>query len=91
MEHIEKLMEDYDLAIDELMEANKYARMVWKAETTERQSMFKDLAKHEMGHANSFIRSAEKTAAEDPQLSTVWHHLSRRLDRWKADIEKMLA
>lgn len=91
MEHIEKLMKHYDMAVDELMDANKYAKLFWDAEDSDERTMYKDLVKQEIGHANGFIRESEKAASGDQDLLKVWGYLSRRLERWKLDLEKMLS
>ena len=94
MNILELMMKYYDEALDELMDAQKYARCAEHAESTKAKSMYHSLAKQELDHEATLVEAGNQlfagTDAAD-SLHMVWHHLKKHLHDWRGDIEHRLA
>jgi hypothetical protein len=87
-EHLEHIMEHYNEALDELMDAQKYARCADKAIDTDEKAMYIALAKQELEHEERIVKSADKIAsnAHDDMLHLVWKHLKKHVTEWRHSI-----
>lgn len=93
MEIIDKIMEHYNEALDELMDAQKYQKLAMHAEQSDDMGMYKNLAKQELEHEGMIEKSAERLLSgigTGDMLHKVWHHLKKHLHNWKRDIEHKL-
>ena len=94
MNILEHMMALYDEVLEELMDAEKYAKCLEKATSTEDKSMYRGLAKQELEHGAMLERAGDKlfsgVGQGDPMLM-VWHRLKDHTHRWKARIEARLS
>ena len=91
MEMLDKLMEHYSEALDELMDAQKYLKLAMRIENAEDKGMYKQLAKQELEHEAMIEKSAERLlSGNEEMLHKVWEHLKKHLHDWKHDIEHRL-
>lgn len=81
-EHLERIMLHYGEALDELMDAQKYANRADEADDTDEKAMYIFLAKQELEHEDRVAKAAEKLAADDV-TKAVWMHLKKHLCDWK--------
>lgn len=89
MNVLEHMMHLYDEALEELMDAEKYAKCMEKSESAEDKSMYRGLAKQELEHESMLEKSADRlfpANTTDP-MHTVWHHLKKHLHGWRSKIE----
>lgn len=90
---IEKIMEHYDEALEEMMDAQKYVKLAMRTENMDDRNMYKMLAKQELEHEAMIEKSAERLlqgVGSEDMLHKVWHHLKKHLHDWKRDIEHKL-
>ena len=88
---IGKIMEHYDEAIEEMMDAQKYMKLAMRTENAEDKNMYRTLAKQELEHEAMIEKSAERLiSGGDEMLHKVWDHLKKHLHDWKRDIERKL-
>lgn len=96
MEHehlVDRMMEHYEEALEELMGAQKYAKMSEHAQRQEDKRMYATMAKQEMEHASMICASGDRLVAEAPAehpLHHVWDRLKKHLHDWKSDIERKI-
>lgn len=93
MSHIEQVMHYYELALDELMDAQKYQKLSYSAEDSEAKRMFHELASQELQHEKMLCEKAHaivEAAHDNKDLHEVWHHLKHHLDDWWEDIKRKL-
>ena len=93
MNILEHMMHLYDEALEELMDAEKYAKCAEKSESAEDKSMYRSLGKQELDHELMLERAADKLFpgnSTDP-MHTVWHHLKKHLHGWRAKIEMRMS
>lgn len=93
MNVLERMMHLYDEALEELMDAEKYAKCVEKSESAEDKSMYRTLGKQELDHELMLERAADKLFpgnSTDP-MHTIWHHLKKHLHGWRAKIEMRMS
>ena len=89
MNVLEHMMHLYDEALEELMDAEKYAKCAEKSESAEDKSMYRSLGKQELDHELMLERAADKLFpgnSTDP-MHTVRHHLKKHLHGWRSKIE----
>ena len=94
MKNIEAMMRFYDLALDELMDAQKYQKLSHSAEDADAKRLFHELALQELQHEKMLCEKAEAAAmaaGATEELHEVWHHLKHHLVEWRADIQKNLS
>ena len=88
---IGKIMEHYDEALEEMMDAQKYMKLAKHTENAEDKNMYRTLAKQELEHEAMIEKSAERLiSGGDEMLHKVWNHLKKHLHDWKRDIEHKL-
>lgn len=87
-EHLERIMEHYNEALEELMDAQKYARCADKAKDGDEKSMYIALAKQEIEHEDRLVKTADRIveSAHDEMLHTVWKHLKKHVTEWRHSI-----
>ena len=94
MKHIESMMHFYDLALDELMDAQKYQKLSHSAEDADAKRLFHELALQELQHEKMLCEKAEAAAmaaGATEEVHEVWHHLKHHLAEWREDIKKKLS
>lgn len=93
MNTIEHMMKLYEEGLDELMGAQKYAKQSAKAESDDERTMYKNMARQELDHAQMLIRDGDKLYmgpnAMD-SLNMVWKSLREHLLDWHGDIMRRL-
>ena len=92
--HIEQVMELYSAALEELMGAQDYVKKADHASDTETKGMYKNIARQELEHEQTFSKAAMRiVSAEPPEspLHAVWRHLSGHLNNWRMEIERKLS
>jgi len=93
MNHIEHMMKLYDEGLEELMGAQKYAKLSQRAEGTDDQVMYRNMSRQELDHAHSLIKSGDRmfsgTDSAD-SLKMVWTSLRQHLLDWHGDIDHKL-
>jgi hypothetical protein len=91
-EHLEHIMKHYKESLDELMDAQQYARCAGHAMDPDERTMYATLAKQELEHEDRLAKAADKIAASstDPTLGIVWKHLRQHLDDWRGSIHAKL-
>lgn len=94
MNVLEHMMQYYNEALEELMDAQKYADCAEKADSQKRQMMYHNLAKQELEHEAALVEAGNQlftgVDASD-SLHMVWHHLKKHLHDWRGDIEYRLS
>lgn len=93
MNILEHMMDLYNKALEELMDAEKYAKCMEKSETPEDKAMYRNLSKQELEHESVLEKSADRLfpSTGTDSLHMVWHHLKKHLHEWRARIEMRLA
>ena len=97
MEHehlIEKIMEHYEEALEELMDAENYAKLAGHTERMEDRRMYYTLAKQELEHEAMILASGDRLAADAPKdhsIHPVWDRLKKHLHHWRENIERKIA
>lgn len=93
MTTLEMMMEHYSEALEELMDAQKYAKMMSHATSPDEKSMYRTLSRQELEHEAMLCKSVAAMVNErsEPMLQDVWHHLKKHLMNWRGDIERHLA
>lgn len=93
MTTIDHMMKLYDEGIDELMGAQKYAKMSHKTENSDEKATYKNMARQELDHAKMIIQMGDRdfmgTNTMD-SLNMVWKSLREHLLDWHGDIMKKL-
>lgn len=89
MTNLEMMMEHYSEALEELMDAQKYVKLMEHAETPENRNMYRTLAKQELEHEMMICKSVANVINErsEPMLRDVWNHLRKHLMNWRGDLE----
>jgi hypothetical protein len=90
MEILEHMMKHYNEALEELMDAQKYAKCAARATDAENKNMYRSLAKQELEHEAMIVKAGDRlfaTADTADSLHMVWHHLKQHLTDWRSDIE----
>lgn len=89
MNILEHMMGLYNEALEELMDAEKYAKCMEKSESAEDKAMYRNLARQELEHESMLEKSADRLfpANGTDSLHMVWHHLKKHLHGWRANIE----
>lgn len=86
MEHI---MELYEEAIEELMDAQKYHHKAIKASNEDEKIMYKNLARQELEHAHAIVKDGDRCMEKDHATDSekmVWKHLKGHVMNWHADL-----
>ena len=97
MEHkqlVDQMMEHYEEALEELMGAQKYAKLSDRSHRPEEKRMYGSMAKQEMEHATMMCSDGDRLLAEIPgdhHLHYVWEKLKKHLHEWKSDIERKIS
>lgn len=93
MANLEMMMEHYSEALEELMDAQKYVRMLTHSSSPESRTMYRTLAKQELEHEAMICKAVSNVINErsDPMLQEVWKHLKKHLANWRSDIERRIA
>lgn len=94
MNHIEHMMKLYEEGIDELMGAKKYAKQAYKSTNSDEKTMYKNMARQELDHAQMLIRDGDRmymNDSVDESIKMVWHPLRNHLLEWHADIMKSVS
>jgi predicted Rossmann-fold nucleotide-binding protein len=92
MKFLEHIMELYEEALEELMDAQKYAKLAEHTEHPDERQMYHNLAKQELEHEAMIVSTADREVmnvadGEKETMRTVWHHLKKHLHSWREDIE----
>ena len=92
MTNLEMMMEHYSEALEELMDAQKYVKMMAHASNPEDRTMYRTLAKQELEHEAMICKSVGNVINDrsEPMLQDVWHHLKKHLMDWRGDIERRI-
>ena len=92
MTNIELMMQHYEEALEELMDAQKYARLAEHTDNADDKAMYRNLAKQELEHESMICKSGDRHFADthEGNLKDVWMHLKKHLHRWRSDIEHKL-
>lgn len=87
---VEHIMELYEEALEELMDAQKYVRLMEDAGSDEAKSTYRTLAKQELDHAHMIVQLGDRYHAKavTGESGAVWHHLKKHLTRWHSNIER---
>ena len=93
MTSIEVMMRHYEEALEELMDAQKYAKMAEHTEIQDDRTMYRTLAKQELEHEAMIVKSGDRhfNDIHEGNLREVWMHLKKHLNNWRGDIEHRLA
>lgn len=87
---LDRMMEHYSEALDELMGAQTYAKRAHHAESADIRAKYLQMAKQELEHADNLKTMAFAETKDNPMLGKVWGKLREHLDSWRDDImEKM--
>lgn len=92
--HIERIMDFYSEALEELMDAQEYLKKSDHASDTDTKAMYKSMARQELEHQQMLCKAALRIVSTEPPespLHAVWRHLSGHLNNWHNDIEKRIA
>lgn len=93
MNTVEHMMKLYEEGLDELMGAQKYAKMAMHASVSEEKNTYRNMARQELDHAKMIIQMGDRdfmgTNAMD-SLNMVWKSLREHLLDWHSDIVKKL-
>ena len=95
MHMLEHVMELYEEALEELMDAQKYCKRSEHTEHADEKQMYRNLAKQELEHEAMIIATGDREVAsitgnEQETMRTVWHHLKKHLQNWRTDLEHKL-
>lgn len=91
MYNVEHLMEHYNEALEEMMGAQKYAKLSAHSQDKDEQMMYRNMAKQEVEHADMLIKSVDRSFVDVPPSDPVhqmWMHLKKHIHEWREDIEK---
>ena len=93
MTTIDHMMKLYEEGLDELMGAQKYAKMSRKADNNDEKTTYKNMARQELDHAKMIILMGDRdfmgTNTMD-SINMVWKSLREHLLDWHDDISKKL-
>ena len=90
---IERIMEIYNEALEELMGAQKYVKCAHNAATEKDRHMYADMAHEELKHATMLSKSGDNHIAEAEHghgLHHVWKHLKGHLTDWAEDLTRQI-
>ena len=92
LDHLAMIMEHYDDALEELMGAQKYAKIAAHCKDKDRKHRYHTMALQELEHEKNIEADAESVVSDArPELLTaVWTHLKKHLHSWRKDIETEL-
>ena len=96
MNTLEHIMEFYEEALEELMDAQKYAKMSEHADHAEHKQMYKNLGKQELEHEAIILAAGDRMVSglsgnDTETMRMVWHHLKKHLQSWRTDLEHKLS
>ena len=94
MNILEHMMKLYEESLDELMDAQKYAKCAEHTDNAEDKAMYKNLSRQELEHESMIVKAGDRLfagAAAQDSLHMVWHHLKKHLSDWRGDIEHRLS
>lgn len=94
MNPVEHMMKLYEEGIDELMGAQKYSKCSVKAASESERTMYKNMARQELEHAQMLIRDGDKLFMEPnaaDSLSMVWKSLREHLLDWHGSLMQKLS
>lgn len=93
MNIIEHMMSLYDEGLEELMDAQEYAKKSYRAEVSDEKMMYHNLSKQELEHANMIMKAGDNLFSNvdsADSIHMVWKSLRGHLCSWKKRIEQML-
>lgn len=90
MDKIDRMMDLYQEAIDEIMGAESYIKKARHAANREDKTTYLVMADQELGHAGNLENMAEREVGEDSTLKTVWCKLKNNLNDWKESAKKKI-
>ena len=93
MTNIELMMQHYEEALEELMDAQNYSKLAIHTTNADDKTMYRNLAKQELEHEMMIVKSGDRHFADSHEgnLQEVWMHLKKHLHNWRSDIEHKLA
>lgn len=86
-------MKLYEEGLEELMDAQKYAKCYARAEHADDKTMYRTLAKQELEHEAMIVRAGDRLFSGEhasDSLHMVWHHLKKHLSEWRSSLEMRL-
>lgn len=91
-DHLTMIMEHYDDALEELMGAQKYAKIAERCKDKDRKHRYHTMAMQELEHEKNIEADAESVVSEarHDMMTAVWDHLKKHLHSWRKDIETEL-
>lgn len=90
MDKIDRMMDLYQEAVDEIMGAEDYLKKARHAESREDKNTYLVMADQELGHAGHLENMAERDMGEDSTLKAVWEKLKDNLNDWKEAVKKKI-
>lgn len=93
MTTIDHMMKLYEEGLDELMGAQKYAKMSRKADNNDEKTTYKNMARQELDHAKMIILMGDRDFMDTntmDSINMVWKSLREHLLDWHDDISKKL-
>lgn len=85
-EKLNKILDFYSEAVDEIMGSESYLKAAKKAKESGEKEMYLTMAQQELGHAGNLNQMAEHEAEGDETLKIVWEKLSAHLCDWKKNV-----
>lgn len=93
MTTIDHIMKLYEEGLEELMGAQKYAKMSHRSENSDEKATYKNMARQELDHAKMIIQMGDRDFTGHDvadSLVMVWKPLREHLLEWHGDIMKKL-
>lgn len=95
LEHLNKIMAKYDAALDEVSDAQKYAKEAIYAKHSEAKDLYLSMAKQELSHAKNLCRIADIILDTDDAehvrgTKVVWDEMKAHIDAWSMEVRERI-